>query len=182
MKKQIQIIFFLLSSFQLIAQDAIKYDCKKIDNKPVNVIVTPAAKPLKYQGQDVFINKYEISINSVSISKFFLYKYNNKLYILDGANTKLNHTTDQALFSLPQANYYPVKLTGIFSKMDMMLDKFYSINDEDFYIYKNTTPSGTPYTITKLIFDKRMIISELEIISTKGSCTCTKKRIIIKLK
>jgi hypothetical protein len=181
LKTTIISLFFFLG-IHANSQEKIAYDCKKINNKVVSVIVTPAAKPLPYLGKNVFISKYEINVEGQSIIKFFLYKFNNKQYILDGNNTKLNHTIDQVLFDLPQRNSYTIRLSGALAKLDLMLEKFYSINDEDFYIYKSTSTSGTTYEISKLIFDKRMIISELELKSATSSCTCTKKKIIIRLK
>jgi hypothetical protein len=182
MKKSFFICFAICISAIIYSQENIGYDCKTIDKKQVEVVVTPAIKPLSYQGKKVFISKYEIKLGGQSIINFFLYKFNNKLYILDGSNTKLNHTIDQVLFDLPQRNYYAIRLSGAMSKMDLRLEKFYSINDQDFYIYKSETPSGTIYEISKFIFDKELNISELDLKSATSSCSCTKKRIIIKLK
>lgn len=174
--------FLVCITIDSFSQESLAYDCKKLENEIVKINITQALKPLDYQGKKVYIIQYELMVGIESIAKFFTYKFNNKLYILDGSVTKINHSKDQVLFDLPQQNYYPVKLSGNMSNMDMMLEKFYSINDEDFYIYKPGRPSTTPYEISKLIFDKRLNISEIEIKSKTSSCTCTKKRIIIKLK
>lgn len=182
MYKFISLIIFFTYSISMFSQENLVYDCKKLGNNQVATNVTQASKPLNYLGKKVYIVKYEIKVGEESIAKFFTYKFKDKLYILDGAITKLNHTTDQVLFDLPHRNYYPIKLTGNMANMELMLEKFYSINDESFYIYKQGQPATTPYEISKFIFDKRLIISEIEIKSKKLICTCTKRKIIIRLK
>ncbi len=182
MLKFFTFILLFTHSAIMFSQENLIYDCKKLGNKTVTTNITQASKPLDYKGSKVYIIKYEIKVGEELIAKFFTYKFNKKLFILDGSMTKINHTTDQVLFDLPQRNFYSIKLTGNMSNMDMMLDKFYSINDEDFYIYKPGRPSTTPFEISKFVFDKRLTISEIEIKSKNMTCACTKRKIIIRLK
>ena len=66
--------------------------------------------------------------------------------------------------------------------MTLMLNKFYSINDQDFYIYHVSSMNNSHCTIGQMIFDKNLDISEIQLKTKTSNCNCTKKKIVIKLK
>lgn len=159
----------------------LEYNCKSNENLSVSVNVTPALQPLDYQKKKIYIVKYEISAGSQRAASFFIYKYESKLYVLDGSSFKLNPSIDPVLFSYPHQNSYELSLSGIFENTASTLLNYTTINGVSFYKYNIMSPKKS-LNITELIFDKNMDINEMKIASGNATCSCTKSNVIIKLR
>lgn len=182
MKALYPVLLVLLFN-QLFAQDQIGYNCTDNSGDKISIDVTPSSAPLSYQGKSIWIYKYEIKASNENVSKFFIYKFNKKLYLLNGTDTKLNPFSNQALFELPMKNYFSINhKDALWENTELSLNKFYSINNKDFYIYDIKSSTKESLQLKKLIFDQNLDISEFEFLSNNGSCSCTKKRIVINIR
>lgn len=182
LKNKITFWLLLIVSIQLISQNTDKYKCTKLDKKTVELVVTSPKSAMKYLGKDVFLTKYELKYSGKAISSFFTYKFNSKLYYLDGDKTSLNHSKDPVLFDLPNRGYYTIKQAGIFEGVTLLYDKMLDINNYVLYFYKVNTTSTAPIQISEIVFDKNLAISEIKLKSNQGTCSCTKSNITITLK
>ncbi len=159
----------------------LEYNCKSSENLSMSINVTPALRPLDYQTKKIYIVKYDISSETQGSVSFFLYKYDSKLYVLDGSSTKLNPSQNQVLFSKPHEGSYSLNLGGMFENTTLALLNFTTINGESFYKYQ-VMSAKKGLNITELIFDKNMDINEMKITSGNATCSCTKSNVIIKLR
>ena len=88
--KQFILTLFLVFSLFVYSQGELTYQCSSMGKKAVDIIVTNASRPLDYQGKKVYIVKYDLQYGDTLLSTFYTYKWNSKLYILDGTMTKIN--------------------------------------------------------------------------------------------
>jgi len=172
----------LIAFIQLKSQNTDTYNCTKLDNQTVELDINSPKTAIKYLGKDVFITKYELKLSGQTISTFFTYKYNSKLYYLDGDKTSLNHTKDPVLFDLPNRGYYLINQSGVFEGVQLLFDRMLDINNYVLYFYKVNTNSTASIQLSEIVFDKNLAISEIKLKSNQGDCSCTKSNIKITLK
>jgi hypothetical protein len=158
-----------------------RYSCKTANGSLAKLIVTPSSKPLSYQNTNVVINKYDLTLGKNLVSSFYLYKFANKLHVLEGTAGKLNHTKDQVLFSIPHQESYRLNVPGLLDKSALVLMNYTTINGVSFYKY-DVMSSKAEFNINQLIFDKDLDINELKFTAQESSCSCTKANITIRLR
>jgi hypothetical protein len=177
------VLSFLCCSFvQLDAQEAISYHCSKMGSKTVQIIVTKAEKALPYQKQQIYIYQYVFMVGADTLGKYYMYTYNKKTYILDGAIKALNHLKDQVIFSANQMICTALNLNGILSGASLIFSGGMSINNLDLYYFDVNYNQPSRYQLTKIIFDNSNKASEWQFKSGKDKCQCTRDKIVVRLK
>lgn len=180
MKKYSVIIGILLFCEILIGQK-LEYTCKSNNGLRVSLSVTPGSKPLNYLKTQVIIYKYDLQIANEANHSFYIYKYKNNLYLLDGFATKLNHTKDQSLFSIPHRSTYSLNLNGVLENGILGLSNFTTINGQTFYKYSLSAERNELF-LSEIFFDSNLNITELDFNSNGKLCSCTKSNVIVKLR
>lgn len=173
------IVYLLLIANLMWSQNAVQYNCSHIEAAPVFLEVTPSSEPMDYLGQRFYIMKYEFKIGNEKYHSFYTYKFNNKLYVLDEDATSLNYTKDQVLFDINQDKNIISNVSGIFSEIDLRLDDRLKINKKDFYFYSTTSITFSSFNITKIIFDEKLDILQLDIKSYLGTTQCVMNNILV---
>jgi hypothetical protein len=174
------IILLLLISKNSLGQN-LEYKCRALAGKNIFLDVTPGSKPLMYNNKKVYLNKFSLSHGNSEAISFYLYKYLDKLFILDHTATSLNHAKDQVLFSVPHLQSYKLDIAGFLENSTTVLNKFITINGNSFYTYSILSPDNK-LQVTEIIFDKNLDISELKITSGANLCVCTRANITIRLR
>lgn len=159
----------------------IKYACKSTTGMSAKILVTPSAKPLDYQGKKVTIYKYEITASNQKSLNFFIYQFNNKLFILDSRKTSLNHTSDPVIFSMPHEMNYSIHVPDVMPRSALILKNNTKVNGYGIYKYEVLT-NKQDLAFSSLTFDHNMSISEFGIKDGAQQCTCTQDNIKIQLK
>jgi hypothetical protein len=180
MIKKLGIILLLFIAKNSLGQN-LEYKCKALSGNKIFLDVMPGAKPLIYNKKKVFLNKFTLSDGKTEAISFYLYKYLDKLFILDHAAASLNHTKDQVLFSVPHLQSYKLDIAGFLENSTTVLNKFITINGNSFYTYSILGPNNK-LQVTEIIFDKNLDINELKITSGSNLCVCTKANITIRLR
>lgn len=180
MIKKLGIILLLFISKNSLGQN-LEYKCRALAGKNIFLDVTPGSKPLTYNSKKVYLNKFTISHGNSEAISFYLYKYLDKLFILDYKATSLNHSTNQVLFSIPHQQSYNIDIAGFLENSTTVLNKFATINGNSFYTYSILSPNKK-LQVTELIFDNNLDINELKITSGANLCVCTKANITIRLR
>lgn len=181
--KKLVLLCFIIQSLAVSSQK-LSYNFKSISGsqiKNAKLIVTPSSEPLRYQNTNVVIQKFDLLNGTDNLVSFFLYKFKGNLYILDGTSTKLNHTKDQILFSLPHQESYNINVPGFMEKSALVLLNFTTINGVSFYKY-DVMSSSDDFKILELIFDKDLDISELKFSHNGSTGSFTKANITIRLR
>ena len=181
MKKLVWFGFVFLSLIGYSQKLSYNFKSSNGSNQNTHLIVTPSSKPLRYLNTNIMIQKFDLVHSSEKLMSFFLYKFKGKLYILDGASTKLNHTKDQVLFSIPHQESYAINVSGFMENSVLALLNFTTINGVSFYKY-DVMSSKSDFNILELIFDKDLDISEMKFSYHGHSGSFTKANITIKLR
>lgn len=180
-----KLIFFfslllIIDSSKLSAQ-SISYKCTHLGKTKIEWKTTQGSKPIKYQGNTVVIVKNELKQNGKIVFNFYTYRFNNRLYILDGSNSKLNYTKDDVLFELPQPQELKFSVKNVMEKATLMLNRFITVNGNSFYTY-DVYSKQQDINIAKLIFDQNYNITEVELTDNINGCSCTRPNIKIQLR
>ncbi|MCE2961899.1 MAG: hypothetical protein ACK5UE_00830 [Chitinophagales bacterium] len=180
MIKKLGIILLLLIAKNSLGQN-LEYKCRALSGSKIFLDVTPGSKPLIYNKKKVLLSKFTLSDGKTESISFYLYKYLDKLYILDHTATSLNHAKDQVLFSIPHQQYYKLDIAGFLENSTTVLNKSINLNGNSFYTYSILSPDNK-LQATEIIFDKNLDINELKITAGSNLCVCTKTNITIRLK
>ena len=172
-------IFTFLFYRCLPAQNSLEYTCSAMNEVSVYLNITPSRESMYYLGQSFYIYKYDLIIGRTKYHSFYTYKFNKRLYLLDEDATTLNYSKDQILFDLNQENLLLDKVSGVFNKLDLVLDEKLKLNNKEFYFYSANSITFDYFNVTKMIFDNNLEIVQMEIKSYLGSSQCVLKNIVI---
>lgn len=182
MLKFILLSLLCCSIYQLESQNLISYHCSKMGSKKVQLLVTKSEKAISYQKQQVYVYQYVFLVGTDTAGKYFMYTFNNKTHILDGAVKTLNHLKDQIIFSSNQLMCTALNLNGILGGASLTFSGGMSINNLDLYYFDVSYRETSRYQMTKIIFDNSNTASEWQFKSAKDKCQCTRDKIIVELK
>lgn len=176
-------LFFLLliSSFTASKRQNLEYKCHSKQGQNGFIQVLSSSKPLNYLKSKLYLTRYVIRLDNKTPTSFYLYKFNNKLYILDEKMKTVNHEIDPVLFSIPHQESYRLNIPNLTDESAMVLMNSTVINGIGFYKYDFMTRNPN-FKIREIMFDKNLYITELKLADNQSECTCTKTNIIIRLR
>lgn len=159
----------------------LNYKCTSFRGHSGKLLVTPAKKPIKYQKGNIFVNKYVLSMEGQNSLSFFLYKYKNRLHIIEKFENKISPETDQVLFSMPALESYSLSSPSFLEKSALVLINSTNVNGIGFYKYDVMTNQPN-LKLSEIIFDRNLDIAELKMAAGSSTCTYTKSNITIQLR